>query len=89
MRDGDVHLGELVRVEPGEFAPGLVEGVELLLLNDLRRDVAEQDDQPRLAGHGPPDRANVGLDVRLFRMARTMETDGGRIALRAPGPAGR
>ena len=53
MRVGHVHLGELLGVEPGQFAPGLVQGVELLLLYDLRRDVANQDDQPRIAGRGP------------------------------------
>ena len=46
----DAHLGQLIRGQGGQLRPGLVQGVELLLLLHLRRDVAGQADElPDLA----------------------------------------
>ena len=42
---GDAHLGHLLGVEGGEFAAGLVQGVELLLLEDGGGRVVAQGDE--------------------------------------------
>ena len=71
----DVHLGKLVGVESGEFAPGGVQRVELLLLMHLRGDVAHERDQPGHAPVGRGDRAHVGLQKRLHPAPATVHAE--------------
>ena len=68
-----VHFREEIGIEPGQFAAGRVECIQLLLLNDFGANVANQSDEPSGHAVGAADGPDIDFEKRLIGVGGAVE----------------